>query len=849
MIDVSVVIPARDAAASIGPALRSVGRQLGEHRLEIIVVDAGSADDTATVVRAAMTKDPRIQLVETAPARPGGARNVGLESVTAPWVTFLDADDLWDPAYLASVDEVLRHSGEVEAVCTSIVRIGPDGVAGVPQPPLRWRFEGGARRVDLDTDPGFIVPNVAGVFFRKELIDRGALRFDTELSWSEDFDYACRYLAAAPRRRVAVAPRARYYYRLAPQGITHNAWEQDGKYVDPFERVYRPLVAAHRDAADEVPPWTQHALLYELFWYLHADRAVLHPSAHLAPELRAAVGDRMHSLVAEALTPATVRRWNAVPLGYAPRALFDLMSRPVPTVLAPISYRPRPLHRLRRLSYFYSGPPPQERILVDGQPWADGHGKHVRHTVFDRHVASERILWVPIDATVTLLLNGVAHGPTPYGGEPPRSTPGSRLAVPAPSHWQRAHRRLLARSIVPGTPGFGHYLARRAGMRVRHRRMGDPTTPIDVPDGTWLFHDRDAAADDNAEHLYRHVSRLDPRQPTRFLLSARSADWDRLAAEGFQLVDADDHGAVVALWRSARVAFLSDLSSPSYVAAVARHDTDDLGVVFLQHGVIATDHSRWLNPKRIDLMVTSTHEEHRSIVADGTPYVLTDYEVRRVGMPRYDSLAQAIARAEGVRDLVLIAPTWSVAAREELAGTGHDHPWDARALRSWREMTRDEAFLGVLQQAGLRLRLFLHPLLSGYGPRLWEPSERGSVAPVTDEGLQETLARTHTVITDYSSLGFEAVFAGARGMRYLAQSPDRMRRLDVAQWPGSWEMAHDLASVGEALRRSAARGPASTQGTNCEPQVLDGKACSRLLDVLGEDLVIDGITTGKELGG
>jgi hypothetical protein len=52
----------------------------------------------------------------------------------------------------------------------------------------------------------------------------------------------------------------------------------------------------------------------------------------------------------------------------------------------------------------------------------------------------------------------------------------------------------------------------------------------------WLFMDRDTEADDNAEHLYRHVLRRHPEIPAWFVLRPDSPDWPRLKADGFRLV-------------------------------------------------------------------------------------------------------------------------------------------------------------------------------------------------------------------------------------------------------------------------------------------------------------------------
>jgi glycosyltransferase involved in cell wall biosynthesis len=93
--DVTVVIPTRDRRSLLLRTLRSARVQEGV-RLEIVVVDDGSADDTPAAVEA--LGDERIRLVRH--ERPSGvaaARNAGIAGASGEWVAFLDDDDLWAP--------------------------------------------------------------------------------------------------------------------------------------------------------------------------------------------------------------------------------------------------------------------------------------------------------------------------------------------------------------------------------------------------------------------------------------------------------------------------------------------------------------------------------------------------------------------------------------------------------------------------------------------------------------------------------------------------------------------------------------------------------------------------------
>ena len=97
MARVSVIVPARDAAATLGAALAALERQdLGEP-FEVIVVDDGSRDATGAIARAA----PVVTAVLEAPgAGPGAARGVGAAAATGEVLAFTDADCEPEPGWL-----------------------------------------------------------------------------------------------------------------------------------------------------------------------------------------------------------------------------------------------------------------------------------------------------------------------------------------------------------------------------------------------------------------------------------------------------------------------------------------------------------------------------------------------------------------------------------------------------------------------------------------------------------------------------------------------------------------------------------------------------------------------------
>lgn len=109
-IDVTVVIPAYNAAGVVATAVRSALDQTLAS-IDVIVVDDGSRDATAAVAEAAGEGDPRLKVVRQENGGVSAARNRGAREGHGRAIAILDADDLWHPQKLERQLAVMDRNG------------------------------------------------------------------------------------------------------------------------------------------------------------------------------------------------------------------------------------------------------------------------------------------------------------------------------------------------------------------------------------------------------------------------------------------------------------------------------------------------------------------------------------------------------------------------------------------------------------------------------------------------------------------------------------------------------------------------------------------------------------------
>ncbi|EAL0157338.1 capsular biosynthesis protein, partial [Campylobacter coli] len=267
----------------------------------------------------------------------------------------------------------------------------------------------------------------------------------------------------------------------------------------------------------------------------------------------------------------------------------------------------------------------------------------------------------------------------------------------------------------------------------------------------WLLMDRDYEADDNAEHLYRYIMQNHPEQEIVFALRKESSDWERLKKEGFNLVEFGSFEFERIIKKASKV--ISSYSDEYLI----RYITPRQQFIFLQHGVIKDDLSKWLNSKKIDLFITSTKAEYDSIANDYNHYKFGKKEVVLTGLARHDALLknnQCNARQ------IIIMPTWranivGVALGSSKRGLQSDFT-QSEYFQKWNLLLNSNILQKLCEKYDYTIVFNPHPNIIPYLKDFNIPSYVKIANH--NESLQELFCNSSLMITDYSSVAFEMAY-------------------------------------------------------------------------------------------
>ena len=235
---VSVIIPIYNAALYLQQCLDTIISQTLTD-IEIICINDGSTDNTPQILEKYKKKDSRIKVLHQSNKGAGVARNLGLEHATGDYLSFLDADDFFDPSLL---EEAHKRITEKKADIV-IYRIQTYDQNTEKYANAEFAF---AREYFTKKDPFSYLDMPDYIFnsfqnwtwnkmFRREFITENNIRFQP-LKRTNDLLFTCTALVLA--KRITLLDKILAFYRI---GTTDNLQSTNHLAPTDFYKAFSSL--------------------------------------------------------------------------------------------------------------------------------------------------------------------------------------------------------------------------------------------------------------------------------------------------------------------------------------------------------------------------------------------------------------------------------------------------------------------------------------------------------------------------------------------------------------------------------------------------------------------------------
>jgi len=725
--------------------------------IEVILVDDGSTDDSADIIKKWRRKKPNIiRYLYQENAGQGAARNNGLRYAKNEWVTFIDPDDFISEQYFEEIDEAINKAEPktpLKLVSANYIYYHEDLDQYSDTHPLRFRFANGDSFVPAAELGKNIILNVNCVLFKRARILEENLLFDGRIRPAfEDAHFVNRYLLSLSEGHVGFLKKPSYFYRKRADGSStlDTGWKHPGRYDQQLELGTLSIIEESKRRHGHVKEFIQRTALYDISW--HFKRLINHEEkiAFLDVTQRKKYISLIELIMQEISKEVLLSFELSGMWFYHKLGLLSFYKDAAPDFTIVYLEEMDQVKDLVKIKYFGNQGTSIEQIFLDNKPVVPEFSTRREHQLFGKLFTYETIHWIRLGDAEKLSIT-IAHLNT-------------RISLLG-----RHHRDAVSVSDIKVSLLEKKVILANASKEViALRHLSRTPDAISTYGNCWIFMDRDTQADDNAEHLYRHVRTHHPDILSFFIINSNAGDWKRLSREGFNLIAFGTTEHKLALLNASHL--ISSHADHYIFGGLDKKWYADLlkyKYTFLQHGVTKDDISSWLNSKNIDCLVTATKPEYDSIVRDGS-YKFTSKEVVLTGFARHDQLLRL---ATSQTKTLLIMPTWRDSLVGPSTGIGNEREINplfssTRYHSAWQELLTSECLAELAKDEHYEIVFFPHANIQPYLDQFAIPDYVKILGHHSVDSMQPLLAQAAILVTDYSSIAFESAAIGRAVLYY-----------------------------------------------------------------------------------
>lgn len=720
-----------------------------EKNITLIMVDDGSQDGSKKIIQEWCKKFPEnIIYIYKENGGQASARNLGMKYAVGDWITFIDPDDTVDSDYFLNVDMFLaqeKYEQVALACCNYIFNIEGKGLSD--RHPLKQRFEKGNRYLKISEMKNDFQMSVNSVFFNRVIIDRMKILSAENIKPNyEDGHFVARYLLNNNDKKIGFCQTAKYFYlkRDDASSALDGSMQDRRRYTEVIQLGYLSVLNIAKAKYGEIPIWLQNEILYELFWLIRFSLNNAHRLNFLSDNDKVEFKNLLMDCFKH-IDKNTIRDFSLAGCWFFhKKGMLNVFKNH--TTNFEISYLDKVnfFERTIRIRYYSTDFNSVESLTCDDSRLYPFARKTITHRFLDQVFIYEHILDFCIDnslaeSDISIFTNGMK----------------SRLSI----HGKQYHNPLSLLQINKLYNGTTISASKSFLDKINFSYVNSKKNKYF---NAWLLMDRDTQADDNAEHMYQYISDNEKNINIFFILRKNSHDWNRLKNLGYKLISfgSREHFAALA-WAEHIISSHADQYIVNQLTPKIRLVDNPIKYTFLQHGVIKDDLSGWLNRKPIDLFITTTSDEHLSIIEQGSNYKFTDKQVAMTGLARYDRLYNYAQKS--IKKHILIMPTWRNGIVGKATGVGNDRDINKEFSKTeyaikWKEFLHCPLLKKISKDENIEIIFFPHANINKYLHTFEIPEHIKIMSHSSEKSIQEIFSETLLLITDYSSVAFDLAY-------------------------------------------------------------------------------------------
>ena len=789
----SVVMAVYGVEEYLAEAMDSlVCQSVGFENIQVILVDDGSPDSSGRLCDEYAEKYPEnVVVIHKENGGVSSARNAGLERVEGRFVNCMDPDDMLTPNTMELVwDFFTKNENHTDVVGIPIEMFGD--INGPHY--LNDKFNRGTRVINLRKEIHFLQLSCSTAFIRHEVAK--SLRFDTTLAVAEDAKEMLRILIDKPALGV-VADCAYLYRKHTGSALSvglRACWYNDYIYsfvlhtIDYAKSVYGYL-----------PRFVQYALMSNMQWRL-TERDI--PTAISTEELERyreglakAIAEIDNDIILKQKNCSADVRVKLISDKY-PREEYitkapgdvifgfdsDVNGRASTSTLTldfiEFTKDEVKLH-IRQTYLTVGGDMTSPRLLLGDREIEPEKSYAYTHNQFlgdamSKNLVSQFVIrreWLGDENTVgftheidgTRIVNeNLKPGPHfpieakyaeayCYAGGLILRLADNRLIIKKATEREAKAQEKKFRRELWHSNGLGERKAVIARILARiykffHRK------PI------WIISDRLNKSGDNGEAFFRYLKSIKYKKASYFYAICKCPSYYKMKKLG-DVVNYDSlYYKVLHLAADTIISAQADLPVATPFPHYSQPYKDILArqrFIFLQHGIIESDLSGWLNRfnKNLRGFTTTVRPEFESILNGNYHY--TERELWLVGMARFDRLYH------DEKKQITIMPTWRkylMSHMDTQTGIWQEKSGftDSAYFKFYNSLINDERLLAAAKKHGYTVAFMPHPNIITKIDKFGH-SEGVRFYTVDDE-YRCVYAESNLVLTDYSSAAFDFAY-------------------------------------------------------------------------------------------